>query len=327
MQILLRKINLAGSFKKIDYRLRPAKHAERVMLIDLFRRMRFAPIESYQYIGFGSVAFIDFKMVYKCLGIKDLISIEGTEDEDEKSRFRNNNPYDAALTLHFGLSSAVLPTLELNRKSLVWLDYDGSLARSMANDLATIGRHVHSGSFVGVTFTTAFPTTKDGRDQELNRLKNEFPDFLPEDTKANAFDGPKYAEFGRSTLGAILEKAVSDADAGLQDEQKRRAVRQVCFFRYKDGIQMVTVGWLIVSAEEQPLYEAAQLAALPFFRGSSEAFKIEIPLVTPYEIREMERKLPDLINAGELSWIPEDQRKYFSNVHRYLPQFAPVEQI
>ena len=67
---------MPGTFKKIDYRLRPAKHAERVMLVDLFRRMRFAPIETYQYIGFGSVAFVDFRMVHKELGIKGLVSIE-----------------------------------------------------------------------------------------------------------------------------------------------------------------------------------------------------------------------------------------------------------
>lgn len=61
---------MAGSFNKIDYRLRPAKHAERVMLCDLLRRMRFSSLESYQYVGFGSVAFVDFRMIHRALGIK-----------------------------------------------------------------------------------------------------------------------------------------------------------------------------------------------------------------------------------------------------------------
>ncbi len=317
---------MAGSFKKIDYRLRPAKHAERVMLIDLFKRMRFAPIETYQYIGFGSVAFVDFRMVHKGLGIKDLVSIEATNDPDEQTRFRHNNPY-AGLTLHFGHSSIILPTLDLTKRSLIWLDYDGSLSRSIANDLATVGRHAQSGTFIGVTFTTAFPTTKPARENELKRLKEDFPDFLADDTKANSFDGAKFAEFGRSTLGALLEKAVSDADAGLRNPAWKRSIRQLCFFKYKDGLQMVTIGWLIVAEADVRTFEACHFEALPFIRTGATAFRIAIPLVTPMEIREMERRLPNLASATDLNWIPAEERSSFGDVYRYLPQFSVVEQV
>lgn len=317
---------MAGTFKKIDYRLRPAKHAERVMLIDLFKRMRFAPIETYQYIGFGSVAFIDFRMVHKALGIKELISIEATDVPEEQARFQRNNPY-AGLTLYFGHSSAVLPTLDLAKRSLVWLDYDGALSRSMANDLATVGRHAPSGSFLGVTFTTAFPILPAEREKELRRLKEEFPDFLAEDTKANAFDGAKYAEFGRSTLGALLEKAISDADAGEGDPQKKRQIRQLCFFKYRDGTPMITVGWVVIASGDLPAFEICHFDALPFVRSAEKPFRITIPLVTPLEVREMERQLPDLATTTELDWIPADERKNFGNVYRYLPQFSVVEQI
>jgi len=315
-----------GTFKKIDYRLRPAKHAERVMLIDLFKRMRFAPIETYRYIGFGSVAFVDFRMVHKALGIKDLISIEATEAEEEQTRFNHNNPY-AGLTLHFGHSSKVLPTLDLAKRSLVWLDYDGALSRSMANDLATVGRHAPSGTFLGVTFAASFPTASPGRENELKRLKEEFPDFLVDDTRPIALDGAKFGEFGRSTLGALLEKAVSDADAGEQDARKIRNVRQIFFFKYKDGAPMVTVGWLVVAASDLPTFDACKFEALPFVRTGTIPFVIKIPLVTPLEVREMERRLPDLATATDLDWIPAEERRNFGGVYRYLPQFSVVEQV
>lgn len=317
---------MPGTFKKIDYRLRPAKHAERVMLIDLFKRMRFAPIESYRYIGFGSVAFVDFRMVHKALGIKDLVSIEATKAEEEQTRFNYNNPY-AGLTIHFGHSSTVLPTLDLTKRSLVWLDYDGALSRSMANDLAAVGRNAPSGTFIGVTFTASFPTREPGRENELKRLKEEFSEFLADDTKAISFDGAKFGEFGRSTLGALLEKAVSDADAGQQNRGKIRSVRQICFFKYKDGAPMVTVGWLIVAGSDVPTFEACQFDALPFVRTGAIPFVIKIPLVTPLEVREMERRLPDLATAADLNWIPEEDRKNFGSIYRYLPQFSVVEQI
>ena len=117
------------------------------------------------------------------LGINDLVSIEGTDDPEERVRFTNNNPY-AGLTLKFGLASAVLPTIDFSRRTLVWLDYDGALARSMANDIATVARSAASGTFIGVTFTTAFPVTPKDREKELTRLKDDFSDFLPEGTPA-----------------------------------------------------------------------------------------------------------------------------------------------
>jgi hypothetical protein len=312
-----------GTYKKIDYRLRPAKHAERMMLIDLFRRMRFAPIETYQYVGFGSVAFVDFRMVHKALGIKELISIEAATDDDERARFERNKPY-AGLNIHFGRSSAVLPTLDFAKRSLVWLDYDGPLSRSMANDLAAICRSVHSGSFVCATFAAAFPTKSEDRAAELKRLREDFPDFLSEQAKAQDLDGPKLWEFGRRTLGALLEKAVSDADAG-QPAPKRRKVRQVCYFTYRDGLPMATVGWVVAAEEEAASFEACHFEGLSFFRDASNPFRIAIPLITPFEVGEMERRLPHLDDALDLNWIPETERRNFSEVHRYLPHFSVVE--
>ena len=265
-------------------------------------------------------------MVHKALGIKDLISIEATDKPDEQARFSHNKPY-AGLTIHFGHSSRVLPTLDLAKRSLVWLDYDGPLSRSMANDLATVGRHAPSGTFVGVTFTASFPTTNPGRENELKRLKEEFSDFLSDDTKATTFNGAKYGEFGRSALGALFEKAMSDADAGEQDAGKIRSVRQICFFKYKDGAPMITVGWLVVAAAEMPIFESCDFDALTFVRTGTLPFVIKIPLVTPLEVREMERRLPDLATATDLDWIPADERKNFANVYRYLPQFSVVEQV
>ncbi len=317
---------MPGTYKKIDYRLRPAKHAERIMLIDLFKRMRFAPIETYQYVGFGSVAFVDFRMVHKWLGISDLVSIEQTDDPDEQLRFTRNNPY-AGLDLHFGHSSKVLSTLDFKKRSLVWLDYDVGLCRSIANDIATIGRTAQSGTFIGVTFTDAFPRrNKKNRDKSLKFLKDEFSDFVPEDARAVDFDGAKYAEFGRSVLGALLQKSVSDADAGEADPAKRRLVHQLCFFKYADGAPMVTVGWIVVAEQDNETLEICEFGALPYVRTAAVPFRIKIPLVTPFEISEMERRLPDLASSTDLNWIPKEERDHFNSIYRYLPQFSVVEQ-
>ena len=61
---------LSGSYNAIDYRLRPAKHAERAMLVEAAARLRFSDLQNYRYVGFGSIYFSDFEIFHKVLGIK-----------------------------------------------------------------------------------------------------------------------------------------------------------------------------------------------------------------------------------------------------------------
>lgn len=261
--------------------------------------------------------------MHRALGIQEMLSIEESDDENERERFLKNKPYEG-LKLEFGNSSSVLPNIDFGRKSIVWLDYDGLLSRSMATDMGIVARKLDGGSFIGVTFTADFPADPATRETALDRLKQQFPEFVPEDAKAAQFVGPGIAEFGRTTLGALLEKALEDADAGRPQDQKRQA-RQVCYFRYADGAPMVTVGWVVVAPGDLEALEGSSLAALPFYRSGTDAFRIKMPLVTPFEIREMERTLPRLDAAEALSWIPLRERQAFGDIYRYLPHFAVME--
>ena len=82
---------MAASYREIDYRIRPAKYAERLMMVEAFRRLRFGSIESYQYVGLGSVYFSDFSLIHRTLGISKMVSIE--KNEEDKSRFIENAPF------------------------------------------------------------------------------------------------------------------------------------------------------------------------------------------------------------------------------------------
>ena len=68
---------MTARYRRVDYSLRPAKHAERRMLAEVFRRLRpFQPIEDYTYIGFGGLWFVDFALIHRMLGVHKMISIE-----------------------------------------------------------------------------------------------------------------------------------------------------------------------------------------------------------------------------------------------------------
>lgn len=82
---------MPGSYRIINYALRPAKAIERRMLCAALAGLhRFQRIEDYRYIGFGSIYFSDFQLLHRELGISDMLSIE--KDVAAEACFRFNLP-------------------------------------------------------------------------------------------------------------------------------------------------------------------------------------------------------------------------------------------
>lgn len=295
------------------------------MLVELVKRLRFCATESYQYVGMGSVAFIDHRMMHRHAGIAEMVSFEGTDDATVQERFRRNVPL-SCVKMEFGMSTVVLPKLDFTRPSVVWLDYDDTLQRSMVNDIETVGRTIAEGSFVAATFAASFPTDAEKRPAEMSRLRNEFPEYVTDETKPGEIEGGGLANIGRQAFGDLLAKAVSDADAGIEQDQKRR-VEQVCYFRYRDGAPMCTLGWVVISDRTAAAFAQSNLSALPFYKSGNQPFDIRIPKVTPYEVREMERRLPDIGQHPELTWIPPGERSAFAAIYRFLPAFGVFEPV
>ena len=317
---------MVGTFRKLDYRLRPAKHAERTMLMELFRRFRFHPLQDYQYVGFGSIAFIDFRMAHKALGITDLTSIEDVEDEKDKLRFSFNRPYNF-IKLEFGNSKTVLPRLSFDKPSLVWLDYDDLPNGGMLTDLSSIAAKVPSGSFIALTFTNDFPREREAREIALQRLKDSFPNYVADDASWRDFFGAKFSEFVRSTFTSAIASAIRREDQVLAKISARR-LQQVCFFRYRDGAPMATIGWLILDVAIEDGLGGLDSRDLNFIRTGADAFDIKTPVLTTREIRAIERNLPGLDLAGsEIEWLPENLVEAFEQSYRFLPAFAPVETV
>ena len=100
---------MKGSSNRIDFSLRPAKHAERRMMVEIFRKLRpFQAVEDYLYLGFGSLWFADFALFHRTLGIKEMLSME--REATQKSRFDEAKPF-AAIKMDYRDSSKVLQAL------------------------------------------------------------------------------------------------------------------------------------------------------------------------------------------------------------------------
>ena len=140
---------MAASYRQINYSLRPAKAIERKMLCEAFQRLYpFAKIETYRYVGFGSIYFSDFYLFHNALGMGDMVSIE--KDAHAQECFEFNKPYNC-VRLDFRLASEVLPELDWQAKTIIWLDYDGKLNEMVLSDVTSVCARASSGTMLLVS--------------------------------------------------------------------------------------------------------------------------------------------------------------------------------
>lgn len=158
------------SYERINYALRPAKCVERKMMCDTFRRLApFARVESYRYVGFGSVYFSDFILFHRALGMSEMISIE--KDEDNQDRFEFNKPF-RCVQLEFGESNDVLPKLAWDARSIVWLDYDGTLTGTVLKDVALLATNMVSGSVLALSYNVEpYEPPREAKSKESKPVK------------------------------------------------------------------------------------------------------------------------------------------------------------
>jgi hypothetical protein len=316
---------MAGSYTKIDYRIRPAKYAERLMMIDAYRRLRFSSIESYQYVGLGSIYFTDFSLVHRTLGIDKLVSIE--MNEADKDRFEANIPY-ASIEMLWGRTSSQLSKVRLDLRSIVWMDYDGRLDRSVLADVAHIAGQAIGGSILAITVQCRFDrvTREDGSDASVDALKASLGmERVPHDLATKDLLGKGTGALFRRIILAEIDDALAARNAVLPAGQRIK-YRQIFNFRYEDGVQMMTIGIVFYDAGQTVLLDLCGFDDLPFTRRGEETFDIGIPKLTPVEIKHLERQLPlegvRVLNRGP---IPQRDANQYEQLYRYFPSIAFID--
>lgn len=308
------------SNERINYSLRPAKHVERKMLCEAFRRLEaFQHVDSYRYVGLGGLYFSDMVLVHKELGIKNLVSIERDYDE----RFGFNRPYDC-IEIKDGHARDELPKMSWAERTILWLDYDDPLNDEMLGDVNLVCNRLASGSMLVVT-VQAHPD----RDRALEKLtsnvgKLKVPSGVNSDRDLQAW----------KTAGVharILTNEIAEALVTRNGARTGPDVRfdQVFHFRYADGAKMVTLGGLIHStdAEETERARACGFGDFDFYRPSTEPYLIHVPKLTYRETRFLDQRLP-IDGAAALAAsaaIPADELKYYERIYRYFPTFAEAD--
>lgn len=302
------------------------------MLADAFRRLsKFGAVESYQYVGFGSVWFSDFTHFHRALGIDRMISIE--REANHAKSFEFNKPF-RGIDMRFGDSASELPKIDWSLRTIAWLDYDDPLSRSMLADLRTISLSAGSGSVLVASAqseTAPLTTTSEDPDERkpaetIESLKRAIGAArVPLNAQDSDLRGWKLSKLVRGAMRSEIDDCLNARNVGRPASQWLE-FRQIGAWEYADGAKMTTLAGVFVDRGQNGIFASCGFEGLPFYCASEDAVRIEVPKLTPKEMRDIETRLPlvagQQLDPGE---APLRDAKNFATFYRYLPTFASFE--
>jgi len=305
---------------QIDYNLRPAKHIERVMLTQALRRLSpFGAVESYRYIGFGAAYYRDFRLFHRDLGITNMLSIE--QDTANKFRYEFNIPY-SCVTIRFGYSTEVLPTLEWDVRTILWLDYTEKLDRDVLADVSFFCANCVPGSVIIVTVNVQADHLKDGPVEQLTeRVGGE---NMPPEVMDHDLVGWGLSVISRRILKNKMEETLA-ARNGPRTAGSKFKFRQLFYFEYADDAKMLTFGGIVMEEGQAAIAAGCCFEGLPFIRFAADPCRIKVPKLTYKEIHHLQTQLPGDGGPIDNVGIPSAEVDKFRSVYRYFPVFAPTD--
>jgi len=132
------------------------------------------------------------------------------------------------------------------------------------------------------------------------------------------------AKVSRRLINNTITEILSVRNSVAADKD-RIVYEQLFNFEYKDGVLILTIGGLFVAKEHVDKLRACAFEELPFVRGGEEAYNIQVPCLTPKEMRHLNAQLPhrqlDQIKIPDVS--TRDVALY-AELYRYFPAFTEV---
>jgi hypothetical protein len=318
---------MTASFRKIDYSLRPAKHAERRMLCEVFRKLTpFQPVEDYLYVGMGSLWFSDFILFHRLLGIRDMISIDKS---GARERLEANKPF-RSIVLDDRPTTKALPTLDWKRRQFVWLDYDDQIDLDKLLDMRTVATRAQSGTVLAVSVQCESAKERDeAGDGDESSAAERFRDrFGRERISPDLWDDDlvswRFGTVSREMLQSEIKSSLATRNSGIPADEVV-SFQLICEIEYSDGAKMTTLVGAFVAQKDTACFDTCGFAALDFLPSKGRLVRVDVPKLTVREIRRLEQLLPKNPDGWEHDGIPAKDAKLFAALYRYLPNFAVLE--
>jgi len=310
-----------GSYRKINYALRPAKNIERKMMAEACGRLSaYRRVSKYRYVGFGSTFYSDFTLFHRSLGLHPMVSIQRRLGDE--SRFDFNIPLGCVKN-QFGESSEVIPTLKWDGiPTITWLDYDGQLDVSKLDDIAFVVGASCPFSVLAVTVRSEGEDFGYQPEERLPNLKQALGSRMPQDISVADMLSSRFHGVIRKIINATIYDVLGRRNSGLPMGE-RTQYGQVFYFTYADSTQMVTVGGVFFKQSQQKFFERCDFKSLAFCRPGDQPYNIYAPSLTYREQRHLDRQLPRarLRAAG----VPSEDLQAYAELYRYFPHFVEAE--
>jgi hypothetical protein len=313
------------SFLTIDYRLRAAKYAERLMMCDAFSRLSaFQNITEYQYVGLGAVYFADFLAFHRILGIEDMVNIEGKIGATK--RFIANVPLN--ITLLFGPTSTEMQKVDITRRTIAWLDYDGNLEANHLSDIARFARYCTSGCVLVVTVREdiGFKGKSGTREAISQAIGNWGFGTINSNHTDDDLVGDGTAEILREAMTNTLTEALDMRNSKIAAIPEQFTFEQILNIKYADEAAMFTLGWVIFKNHERRLFDACEFGNFDFVSKDASIYHIDVPKLTQREIRFLQNQMPLRGRpSATIGTTPASEAAKYERLYRYLPNYASTE--
>lgn len=307
----------------INYRLRPAKQIERKMICDVLAHLKLSNrLREYQYVGYGSVYFVDFEMFHRVLGVSKMYSVEREEASIRRAKF--NKPFSCVEIIH-GEASQYLPTHDWGVPALIWLDETNGINEDALGTLGECARLAAPESVILLTIAADNPLASNisAGDAKRKFIKDvgDGINFLPDgaSTAPKFFTGNDVLETIAELTTAFIQKKASTE---RKDEAKLEAVRFLNI-QYQDGRRMLTLGWVLEEAGHK-VVENSSVTDLPFITLGPTPYQIYVPHLTPAELGVLKKFMPGDIGDNVLSFIARDDLRAFKTLYQFYPSFMEV---
>ena len=312
---------MPASYRLINFRLRPAKAAERKMIVEVCSRLSgFSNLPSFRYVGLGSPFFNDFAMMHRRYGMTNLICNE--RDTSDKDRFEFNKPFDC-IQIVWGESTDQLPKLQWDGvPSIVWMDYDDPINQGAMADIGTVVRQIEPGSLVLFTVQAEGTSFKSTCKSSLEGLREKVGDFVPSDAGPTDMRGKRFQKLLRRMVDGEFKRALSQRNAAIP-AQNNVQYKQLFNILYADGVRMTTIGGVIFRADQAQRFAACEFSDFEFIREEDDPFEIKVPVLTYREQMKLSAELPSVDPTS--SFLADGDVSAYSLVYRYYPTFIETD--
>lgn len=315
-----------ASFEAINYSLRPNKCVERKIIFETLSGLSSSfDFSQYQYLGMGSMWFVDFILAHKNLGIEDLVSFE-LEEHSPRAVF--NRPYKN-IKVYPGPVSDGIQTINWVKPAVVWLDYDcGPENPAVFDDSATVASKINPGSILMVTVNAHMGRVPKQNTEGDQLTRHQGLEIILGDS------APSVEEFKHINLNNYHNVLATCLTRHIERAHRRsgRGGKYISFlnYYYKDNAPMITVGGMFVDDTTEELLKNNRCYSNSKYIGPG-LYPIQVPPLTHRERISLDALLPNAENLNEgdilekLGFkLPQSQLDDYAKFYKLYPSYGEV---